>query len=1189
MDTFRGTARYEVVRELGAGGMGVVYEALDREKSGRRVALKVLQRHDAESLVRLKREFRSLADVRHPNLVSLYELSAEGDAWFFTLELVEGVDFLTWVRPGDLVQRGAATAELDVTVRAGSTSGHFDVSRLRMAFRQLVSGVSFLHSKGQLHRDLKPSNVMIALDGRVVILDFGLVLDLEAAQSISERSGNSIVGTANYMAPEQASSGVVGPPSDWYAVGVMLFQALTGRVPFDGLAMQVLLDKQRRPAPSPRELNPSVPAELDAICVGLLKREAAERPGARELLELFGASSAQVFVPQHVTSFVGRIEQIEVLRQALITSRHGQARYVRLRGASGIGKSALVRRFLDEVGGVVLRGRCYERESVPFKALDSVMDALARHLSELPPEKVDAVLPRDAAALTRMFPTLGRVSAFREAPVREAKEAAELRRRGILGLRELLARMSDRVPVVMVIDDVQWGDSDSAQVLDEVLRAPDAPAVLLLTISRTESNPLAGLSLAATEMRLEALNEKECQQLAHQTVGDAARAEVIARESGGNPFLLQQLAAVSGKVRLEDVVLSRFESLPLHARKLLSVVALAGAPISEKVAASIAGLPGSDVDTVNMLKAMHLIGGMHDDRIETWHDRIRETVVNAIDPEQTRELHARLAEGLRAGGDIDVVAWHLGAAGLVERAADATLEAAKRAVEQLAFERAGVLFERALELMAGDDRRRRDVRVAAADAWASAGRGETSASAYELALSEPGITPVMGQQSLELRRLGAEQLLRSGHIDEGLSAVNQVLEALGMHLARTPRRALMALALRRLHLWVRGFSFVETPEERVHPKVLQRIDACWSVSIGLSMVDTIRGASFQSRQLLLALDAGEPRRVARALAAEAAFVATSGLNAERRAARLILRARELAHTINDGTLLGLVDFCAGLTRFLVGRWREAAQLTGQAERGFAEVGATVSWEAANARLFSVWSLFYLGDMSALTVRVPALIREAEDRNDRYALTSLRCGLANVALLVADDAEGARAAVANAMAGWSTRSFHFQHYWAALSETMIDLYLGDTAKSAERLLNCWSLLKSSQLLTIQNVRIEARSLLARVLVASGRIDEALRQAKKLEDERAGWAVALATMIRALASPAPLEPLWSALRLFEEQEMALFAAATRMRLGQAQGGAAGEANVRTATAWFVGQGVKNPLAMARMLVPDALNAK
>ncbi|MDP1828464.1 MAG: protein kinase [Archangium sp.] len=1183
MEPFRGTARYEIVRELGAGGMGVVYEALDREKDGRRVALKVLQRHDAESLVRLKREFRALADVRHPNLATLYELSAEGDAWFFTLELVEGVDFLTWVRPGEVAQRDVPTAALDVTLRAGQPTGKVDLSRLRDAFRQLVSGIAFLHAQGRLHRDLKPSNVLVTKEGRVVVLDFGLVLELEGVQSISEARGSAIVGTAAYMAPEQAGSGVVGPSADWYALGVMLFQALTGRVPFDGVAVQVLLEKQRRPAPAPHELDASGPADLDALCVGLLKQEPAERPGAEVLLELFGAASGPVRSPKVQTDFVGRARELGALREALTGSRKGETRYVRLLGASGIGKSALVRRFVAEVDGVVLQGRCYERESVPFKALDSIMDALARHLSELPPEKVDAVLPRDAAALTRMFPVLGRVTAFRGAPVREAREAQELRRRAVQGLRELLGRMSDRSPVVLVIDDAQWGDPDSAQVLDDVLRPPDAPSVLLLIVARAESTPLEGLSLPSTELRLEPLGADDCERLARQTLEDPRRAAVIARESGGNPFLLQQLAAVSGEVRLEDVVLSRLGTLPPQARKLLDVVAVAGAPIAEKIASSIAGLEGSDVETVRLLKAANLIRGVHDDRVEAWHDRIRETVVNALEPERARDLHARLADGLKASGDVDVVAWHLGAAGLVERAADATLEAARRAVTQLAFERAAVLFERSLELMTGDDRRRREVRVALADAWASAGRGATSARAYELALTEPGEAPVAVQQSLEMRRLAAEQLLRSGHIDAGLAMVDQVLEGLGMKLARTPRRALLALGVRRAHLFLRGLSFVETPAARVDPVVLQRIDACWSVSMGLSMVDTIRGASFQSRQLLLALDAGEPHRVARALAAEAAYVATGGVRAEKKAARLVSEARELAERMNDAALIGLVDFCAGLTRFLVGRWREAGQLTAQAERRFAEVGSMVSWEAANSRLFSVWSLFYLGDVAGLSVRIPALTREAEQRGDRYAVTGLRCGLANVALLAADDAAGARAAVASAMASWSTRSFHFQHYWAALSETMIDLYLGETATSLSRMEACWRSLDSSQLLQIQNVRIEARSLIARVLIALGRGDEALRHADALEGEQVGWANALAAMIRGLVEPGHEAGLRTALELFDENEMALFSATTRLRLGEVQGGDVGAANVRAAGAWLKAQGVRNPQAMARMLSP------
>ena len=1186
MEPFRGTARYEIVRELGAGGMGVVYEAIDREKDGRRVALKVLQRHDAESMVRLKREFRSLADVRHPNLVTIYELSAEGEAFFFTLELVDGIDFLSWVRPGLSAQVEAPTAKLDKTMTSGGT-GQADLGRLHEAFGQLVGGVAFLHEQGRLHRDLKPSNVLVTREGRVVILDFGLVLELGGVESISEAQGNAIVGSVAYMAPEQVGgSGGVSPAADWYAVGVMLFQSLTGRLPFDGAAVHILNAKETRPAPAPRDLDAAVPEDLNALCVGLLKREPAERPNGADLLSRFGATPPVAVAHKIRTDFVGRQAELQTLRDALEASGRGETRCVRLTGASGIGKSALVRRFVEDVDGVVLQGRCYERESVPFKALDSVMDALARHLGALPSARVDAVLPRDAAALTRMFPVLGRVPAFRDAPVREVKEATELRRHAVRGLRELLGRMSDRSPLVLVIDDAQWGDADSAQVLEDVLRPPEAPCVLLAIVARAEANPLQGLSLPSTELRLDALSADECESLARQSLDDPQRAAVIARESGGNPFLLQQLAAVSGEVRLEDVVLSRLETLPTAARRLLDVVAIAGAPVAEKIAASIAGLEGSDVETVRLLKASNLIRGVHDDRIEAWHDRIRETVIKAMDPDRARDLHARLADGLKPGGDLDVVAWHLGAAGLVERAADATLEAARRAVAQLAFERAAVLFERALELMSNDDRRRREVRVALADAWASAGRGATSARAYELALSERGEAPVAPQQSLELRRLAAEQLLRSGHIDAGLAAVNQVLAALGMRLALTPRRALMTLALRRVHLWLRGLSFVETPAARVDPVVLQRIDACWSVSMGLAMVDTIRGASFQSRQLLLALDAGEPHRVARALAAEAAFVATEGVKAEKRAARLVSEARALAEKMNDPGLIGLVDFCAGLTRFQVGKWREAAQLTTQAEQRFSAVGSAVSWEAANSRLFSVWSLFWLGDLAGISVRVPTLTREAEQRGDRYAVMGLRCGLANVALLAADDPAGARAAVASAMAGWSTGTFHFQHYWAALSETMIDLYLGETGGSLARLEACWRALGDSQLRWIQLVRVEARSLFARVLIANGQGEEALRHAVAIEREGVGYGNALAAMIRALVGPDHEAGLRTALGLFDEHEMALFSAATRLRLGEVQGGAVGAANVRAAIAWLQAQGVSRPEAMARVLVPSLL---
>jgi serine/threonine protein kinase len=148
--------RFEIVRHLGAGGMGTVYEAFDREHLTR-IALKVLRHVAPESLLRFKREFRSLQNLHHPNLVRLGELIGGDESWLFTMELVEGVRFLDHIRP------------------AGAIG--FDDARLRDAFGQLVDGLAALHAIGKVHRDVKPSNALVASNGRVVLLDLGLVLD----------------------------------------------------------------------------------------------------------------------------------------------------------------------------------------------------------------------------------------------------------------------------------------------------------------------------------------------------------------------------------------------------------------------------------------------------------------------------------------------------------------------------------------------------------------------------------------------------------------------------------------------------------------------------------------------------------------------------------------------------------------------------------------------------------------------------------------------------------------------------------------------------------------------------------------------------------------------------------------------------------------------------------------------------
>src|SRR6185436_6763712 len=213
--------RFRVMRRLGAGGMGVVYEVHDRVRD-EVVALKTLLRSSAADLYRLKREFRSLADVAHPNLVCLYELFVEEEQCFFTMELVRGASFVDYAR--------------------GTDRAHRSDDRLVPAFRQLIEGVSALHRRGKLHRDIKPSNILVTPEGRVVILDFGLIAELlpQHAGDVSDASG----GTPAYMSPEAGSGAPPSEASDWYGVGVTLYEALTGISPFAGTFHDVLLRKR---------------------------------------------------------------------------------------------------------------------------------------------------------------------------------------------------------------------------------------------------------------------------------------------------------------------------------------------------------------------------------------------------------------------------------------------------------------------------------------------------------------------------------------------------------------------------------------------------------------------------------------------------------------------------------------------------------------------------------------------------------------------------------------------------------------------------------------------------------------------------------------------------------------------------------------------------------------------------------
>jgi serine/threonine protein kinase len=230
--------------------------------------------------------------------------------------------------------------------------------------------------------------VLVTPEGRVVILDFGMIAELLPLHPGEARYESG--GTPAYMAPEEASGTTPSEAGDWYSVGVTFYEALTGTIPFAGTVTDLIVHKSTIDPPAPAEVDPDVPADLSAICMALLCRDPARRLSGPAALHVFApdaAGSGTAPVPIRATPFVGRDAQLHVLNEALGTVIKGSAAAVSVSGPSGIGKSALVRYFLGQIADpqsvVVLSGRCYENESVPYKALDGVVDDLSRHLASI--------------------------------------------------------------------------------------------------------------------------------------------------------------------------------------------------------------------------------------------------------------------------------------------------------------------------------------------------------------------------------------------------------------------------------------------------------------------------------------------------------------------------------------------------------------------------------------------------------------------------------------------------------------------------------------------------------------------------------------------------------------------------------------------------------------------------------------
>ncbi len=276
--TFAG--RYEIIEELGSGGMGKIYRAYDKKIEGE-VALKVIRPEIAaekKTVERFRNELKLAREISHRSVCRMYDLNEERGTYYITMEYVRGEDLKSFIKRAKIISTGTAVS----------------------IARQVAEGLREAHSLGVVHRDLKPGNIMIDREGNAKIMDFGI------ARAMRERGitrAGAIIGTPEYMSPEQVEGKEADQRADIYALGIILFEMVTGRAPFEGDTPLAVAHKQRyEPAPIPKKLVPQIPESLNRLILRCLEKEKTERyQSADELLADLAAVEESLPTAERIT------------------------------------------------------------------------------------------------------------------------------------------------------------------------------------------------------------------------------------------------------------------------------------------------------------------------------------------------------------------------------------------------------------------------------------------------------------------------------------------------------------------------------------------------------------------------------------------------------------------------------------------------------------------------------------------------------------------------------------------------------------------------------------------------------------------------------------------------------------------------------------------------------------------------